>query len=301
MKKSKLFFQFYKAIELAFAPGADKHSYRKCNCKKVKIFGYEDRRNIIKSTNQLCKFIESNYSHINIIKNIDSNHIEKFFLDKSKYCSKNTMNNYKYCIRKLEKMVQQYLYLKVKYIPVNINVHSEINSIRILEMNAQDINIILNECKKTKSKASLAIEVACLFGLRVSEICKLKGKDIDLEKLYLRVYEGKGKKTRSIKIDNLEKLELCIRIKHNVSDEERICALKENSVNAVIRRMLIKNKIIKYKVHKTGVHAIRKSYAKKSYNKHLKECCDKNDAWDKTAAELGHGKGRKSLKNVYVR
>lgn len=301
MRKSKLFYQFYKAIAQATSLGADKHSYKKSGSKKVKIFSFEDRRNIIKCINQLCIYIEDSYPEVIKIKDISSEHVNEFFTYKAKYCSKSTMKNYRYCIRKMEKMVQQYLHLKVRYIDENFKVNYSVDYIRNLEMSPNDISIILNECRNSNSKARLGIELTVLFGLRVSEICKLKGKDINLEDMYIHVHEAKGKRSRNIKIDTLEKLEVCIRIKEQIAMDERVCKLKEDSVNAVIRRMLVKNKIKRYTKAKTGVHAIRKSYAKRTYMKSLNELDSELKAWDKTAETLGHNAGRKSLKNVYVK
>lgn len=198
-------------------------------------------------------------------------------------------------------MVQQYLHLRVKYIDEDFKVDYDVDYIRSLEMLSNDISIILNECRNSRSEARLGIELTVLFGLRVAEICKLKGKDINLEELYIHIHESKGKRSRNIKIDNLEKLEVCTRIKEQISNDERVCKLKEDSVNAVIRRMLIKNKIKRYTKARTGVHAIRKSYAKRTYIKNLNELDSELKAWDKTAETLGHNAGRKSLKNVYVK
>lgn len=301
MKEERLFFQFYKAICLALSLRTDKYSYKKSKCKKVKIYSYEDRRNIIKCTEQLCNFIEHNYTEITRIKEINNNQIEAFLKYKGEFCTKNTINNYKYCIRKVEKMVKQYLYLKVEYMPENIKVKTKDDYLRNIGMDKDDIIILLNECKKSKSKAVAGIELGIKFGLRVAEICKVKGKDINLEKKLLHIHESKGKRSRYIPIDNLEKLEICNRIKSYITDNERVCKLKEDSINATIRRMLLKNKITKYKDAKTGVHSIRKYYATKTYINKLGEKNDEKEAWDSTAIELGHNKGRQALKNVYVK
>lgn len=301
MTEEKLFFQFYKAICLALSLGTDKHSYKKSGCKKVKIYSYEDRRNIIKCMDQLCKFIECTYPEICKIKEINEVHIEMFLRYKGEFCTKNTINNYKYCIRKIEKIINQYLYIRVKYLSSNLNIKVKKEYLRDIEMEKQDIELLLNECRRSNSKAVDGIILSIYFGLRVAEICKLKGKDIDLENKILHIHESKGKKSRDIKIDNYNKLEICIKIKSLISENERICKLKEDSINAVIRRMLLKNKITKYSMSRTGIHSIRKYYAKKSYNKNLEVFKDEIKAWDTTAKELGHGKGRKVLKNVYVK
>ena len=300
MKEEKLFYQFYKAIERCFKPGVDKHSYKKSKATKVKIFSYEDRRNIIKTTNLLSNFIEKNYPDIIYIKDITSREIQEFFYEKSKYCSKNTLMNYKYCIKKLEKMVQQELHINVEYIS-NIKVKTSNNILRDIELSEKHLEILLRDVEQSDSKAVVAIKIAALFGLRVSEICKLKGKDIDIEKRLVHIIDAKGKRSRQIKIESKEQLEICTNIKDNVKDEERVCPLREDSINTYIRRTLLKNNIKVYNEKKTGVHAIRKYYAKRDYIKNIEKTSSEKKAWAQTSMNLGHGSSRKTLINTYVK
>ena len=301
MEKNKLFYQFYKGICLAFNPGCDKHSYKRSGCRKVKIFGYEDRRNIIKIANQLSNYLTKNHPEINKIKEITANEVTDFLLCKNNYCSKNTMKNYQYGIKKLERICNEHLYLNVKLYDTNLNLEGITPYIRDIEMSDNDLDILLNEIKNSNSKAKLGIELLCYFGLRVSEICKLKGQDISLENMTLHVHESKGKRSRDLAIDSLEKLEVCKKVVASVKRNERVCPLRHDSVNAEIRRILVKNKITKYKEHKTGVHSIRKSVAKKELLKILDETGDMKVAEEATATMLGHGKKRKDIINTYVK
>lgn len=302
MKKEKIFYQFYKAINACFVPGVDKHSYKKSKETKVKIFSWEDRRNIIKVTNQLSKFIEKNYPKIKYIKDISDEEITDFLNEKSLSCSRNTLINYKYCIKKLEKMVKQELYLKVNYIN-NIKIESYNNTypLRDIELSKMHLEVIMKNVEVSKSKAIIGIQFGILFGLRVSEICKLKGKDIDLEKGLLHIIDAKGKRSRDIKIYSKEQLELCNRVKNTLKDEERVCPLREDSVNTYLRRILLKNNITIYNQKKTGIHAIRKFYAKRDYLKNIEETSSEKKAWEQTSLNLGHSKNRKTLINTYVK
>lgn len=301
MKAEKIFYQFYKAIEKCTAIGTDKYSYKKSNCKKVKIFSYEDRRNLIKVTSLLCDFLEEIYSEIVFIKDIKTKHIQNFFIEKAKYCTKSTLKNYYYCIRKLEKMIKQELLLSIDYTS-NIKIpNGTIAVLRDIKMNEGDLQILLDECNKSSSKARSGIMLSMLFGLRVSECCKIKGKDIKLADKFIHIHDSKGKRCRNIKIETEEQRKFCEYIKATVSGEDRICPLREDSVNQEIRRMLLKHKINIYQESKTGIHAIRKSYATKKYKDNLQQGMDETDAWDNTCDRLGHGAGRKVLKNVYVK
>lgn len=301
MKKEKLFFQFYKAINLCFTPGADKHSYKRSNETKVKIFSYSDRRNIIKVADQLSKFIEKNYHEIIYIKDIGTDQIQAFFQEKSLYCTRNTLMNYKYCIRKLEKMVKQELHLNINYIN-GVIIKSNNNTIlRDVELSQNHLEIILKDSEVSKSKAVIAIKIAAVFGLRVGEVCKLKGMDIDIEKGVLHIVDSKGKRSRDIKIFTSQQLEICNYIKNTVKENERVCSLRENSVNAYLRRALLKNNITLYQEKKTGVHALRKHYAKRDYLNNLDKTKSKEKAWSQTSLNLGHSSNRKVLMNTYVK
>lgn len=163
------------------------------------------------------------------------------------------------------------------------------------------MEILLRDVEQSDSKAVVAIKIAALFGLRVSEICKLKGKDIDIEKRLVHIIDAKGKRSRQIKIESKEQLEICTNIKDNVKDEERVCPLREDSINTYIRRTLLKNNIKVYNEKKTGVHAIRKYYAKRDYIKNIEKTSSEKKAWAQTSMNLGHGSSRKTLINTYVK
>lgn len=301
MKDEKLFYQMYKAIERCFCSGTDKHSYKKSNAKKVKIFSYGDRRNIIKVANQLCNFVEENYPEINLIKEIKNDHINEFFIKKAQYCSQNTLKNYKYCINKLEKMIKQELHIKVNYMSAFKMPNGNNILLRDVELKEEHLEVLLEELERSSSKAVLGIKVAKEFGLRVSEVCKLQGRDIDLVNGILYIADSKGKRSRKIKIKTLEQIELCKNIKINIGEMSRVCPIREDSVNCLIKRILIKNNITTYRNKKTGVHAIRKHYAKKDYINNLKENDSEEKSWAKTSINLGHSSNRKVLKNTYVK
>ena len=103
------------------------------------------------------------------------------------------MKNYQYGIKKLERICNEHLYLNVKLYDTNLNLEGITPYIRDIEMSDNDLDILLNEIKNSNSKAKLGIELLCYFGLRVSEICKLKGQDISLENMTLHIHESKGK------------------------------------------------------------------------------------------------------------
>lgn len=148
--------------------------------------------------------------------------------------------NCKYCINKLDKMVKQEIYLNVDYMN-NVKIkNSNKYVLRDIELSQKHLDIIAKVNELSNSKNVIAIQFAELFGLRVSEICKLKGKDMNIENKILRIVDSKGSRSRDIKILITEQLNLCNNIKCLIAEEERVCPLREDSVNTFLRRTLLK-------------------------------------------------------------
>lgn len=298
-KNIKLFYQFKIAIDKCFKPGIDKHSYKSNNCGKEKIFSYSYRRNIISKTDQFCKYISKEYTEIKLIKELTSYHIQAFLNYKGNTCSYETLKSYVYYFKKLERMVRQEMYLKVDYTS-NVVIEKNKDTKRNIAMKEEDLNQIQDELDNSRSKAAIGIKLGMLFGLRVSEICKLQGRDIKLEEKMLHIHESKGKRSRDLEIDTVEKMELCKEIKACVNDKERIVPLREDSVNAFLRKKLLKNNITKYKDKTTGIHSIRKMYAKEVFKKEIISGKNIKDATDRVSLKLGHNKDRKITYTAYI-
>lgn len=60
----------------------------------------------------------------------------------------------------------------------------------------EEVRRILNACENPKHRMILALCYGC--GLRVSEVCRLRVRDIDGERLQLRIAQGKGAKDRAV-------------------------------------------------------------------------------------------------------
>ncbi len=65
-------------------------------------------------------------------------------------------------------------------------------------LNEQEVKLILKTPKLLKHRIVLALLYGC--GLRNSELCNLRIKDVDLDRKMLRVYRGKGRKDRYVPI-----------------------------------------------------------------------------------------------------
>lgn len=299
MRRIKLFYQFKIAIDRCFKIRVDKHSYKKANCKKEKIFSYSYRRNIIAKTDQFCKFIERNYQEIKMIKEIKSYHVQQFLEYKAKTCTEETLKSYYYYFKKMERMIRQEMYLNVNFTD-GVVVNSAKSSRRTISMENKDLEILNKSIEDSSSKAVIGIKIAELFGLRACEICKLQGRDIDLVNKKLHIHESKGKRSRDLPIDSESKYLLCKEIKESVTDFERVVPLREDSLNAFLRRKLISNNITRYNNSCTGIHSIRKLYAKETYKDELAKGVTEKEAVNYVSNSLGHGDGRKITVTAYI-
>lgn len=303
MGRASLKKQFHFAIESCFSPGADKHSYKGTKCEKIKIFSYETLRYYYKVSAQFAEFTKKNNPNIKYIKNITSDHLQSFVNSKRCIWSKVTMSNQKSAFRVLEKMCNQY-YQKDTFnffegVEFKSNKTEKIKD-EWMERAILDKVIEYKKQKGCTSKGLLAIEIAAAFGLRVSEVCSLKGKDIDLKFSNLHIHESKGKRNRDLPINTQKKRKLCEYIKNNYQDEERVVNLREDSVNQFLRRTLIAMNIKKFVISRSGIHAIRKMVATEEYKELRFAGMSEYEAETKVSQILGHNKRRTDVTNAYI-
>lgn len=296
--------QFQFAIDDCFSSGADKHSYKRQNCEKIKIFSYETLRYYYKVSGQFAMYVKANYPQIKYIRDICNTHLQAYINSKKDIWSHITMMNNKSAFKVLEKMCNQYYHgAKDFNFFKGVEFHSsKKEKIRDEWMKRDELEKLI-EYKKNKdctSKALLGVEIAAAFGLRVSEVCSLKGKDINIEYSSLHVHEGKGKRSRNLPINTPAKKRLCEYIKCTFEDEERVCQLREDSVNQWLKRSFVEMNISKYKAAKTGIHAVRKLVATEEYNMLIENGKTSKEAEKQVSISLGHNKQRKDITNAYI-
>lgn len=170
---------------------------------------------------------------------------------------------------------------------------------RDITMTEEHAELLLNYCKNSTAKAAIGVRFALMFGLRVSEVTKIMAKDIDFEKRTLHIHRSKGGLSRDIPIAELH-LKFLKEIKNQFDENQRLCPLKNDSVNKFIYRVFEFHGINDYKDAKTSVHAIRKLWAQKLYNKLRHEGKTIKQACEEVSVQLGHGKDRKDVFNRYI-
>ena len=68
----------------------------------------------------------------------------------------------------------------------------------------EEIMAMLHQLKNTPTyNIRLAVSLLYACGLRVSEVCQLRIKDFDLERMVITVFEGKGDKDRQVRIPDI--------------------------------------------------------------------------------------------------
>ncbi|MBP3916190.1 tyrosine-type recombinase/integrase [Clostridium sp.] len=301
-----LIYQFKSSIDGNFRPGAEKHSCKKNKSGKVIVFSYSTRESLIKFSCNLVNFLKDNYPEVKKLKEIEMDHIYAFFEEKKKTCSQYTLDQYRSYLHTLEKLIKQHYHFRVKLYPEEKIYKSSKKKkietkLRNVSMKQEDLDALLKYKANSNSKCMVGLRLADLFGLRVSEICSLKAKDINLEKNYLHIHESKGKRSRNIPIENFMQMSLCNELVEKFLPEERVCPVREDTLNKFLSRGCASLHITRYKNAKTGVHSIRKKVAKQKLASEKKNGSTLQEAKDTTSKYLGHNENRNTVMNAYIK
>lgn len=293
-------YQFLFAINNNFKEKMDKHSLKKQGkMNGTRIFSYADRKNLIDFSANFSNFLKEKYPNIKLAKDIKSEHIQAFLNEKSQMCSKKTLEQYVSKFNKLENLLNASYGDHFNYKGYFIPVTKENTKIRQISMSEGDFKKLRQAFSNTNSNAKTGIELAHRCGLRVSEVTKLKYKDIDLENNVIRIVDSKGKRSRDIPIQHKD-LQYFTELKQmgkNVNS--RVCPVQVGSINTAIRRKLLELGLAD-KYEKTTIHAIRKMYAQDRFNTLRKEGNSIQKSLGIVSVELGHGENRKELMRQYV-
>lgn len=293
-------YQFLYAINFNFKEKMDKHSLkRQGKMDNTRIFSYADRKNLIDFSSNFANFMKANHPNVKLAKNIKAEHIQEFLNEKSKRCSRKTLEQYASKINKLENVLNATYGDSFCYKGYFIPVAQENTKIRQIGMDINDFRKLRQAFSNTNSCAKVGIELAHRAGLRVSEITKLQYKDIDLENNVIKVIDSKGKRSRDIPIQKQD-LNYFTELKamgKNVNS--RVCPVQAGSINTAIRRKLHEIGLAD-RYEKTTIHAIRKMYAQDRFNTLRNEGNSIQKSLAIVSSELGHGENRKELMTHYV-
>ena len=101
-------------------------------------------------------------------------------------------------------------------------------------------------------------------------------------------------------IDTLLKISLCSDAIKDLDSNDRICPVREDSLNRYLNRGLKEMNITRYSNSKTGIHSIRKKVAKEKMTEAKTEGYTNQQSRDKTSKYLGHNKNRDAVINAYI-
>ncbi|MBI6051760.1 tyrosine-type recombinase/integrase [Clostridium perfringens] len=279
-------YQLKTAIEKNFKEGMDKHSIKANGGDGTKIFSYSDRKNLINFTSNFSNWMKFNYPEVKLAKDINSNHVQSFLNSKAQDCSRATLKQYVSKANKMAKLINNTYNQNLKFNVVAPVSKSSNQPLRNKQMEVNHYNKLISKMRDGNGKNALMITKN--FGLRVSELTKLQGRDIDLDKGVIRVVGGKGGRDREVPIRTLEQREVAQKLKATVSQEtDRIVPIKQNSVNMALSRAM--DKIgVGNEYSDTGIHSIRKLYAQEQYNYYRSSGMEINQALGEVSRDLGH-------------
>lgn len=297
--------QVFHVIDSNFNPGQEKRNDKfDDNMDKAKIYSFSERNNLRQTAMELADYCKASYD-VKQLKHISFGMVRRFMKEKAKTCNQTTLNNISSRLNKLEKLVNQtYKSADVNWSYVQVKSLIGEEKLRDIPMDRKDFNKLISYAKDNNltSKAVIGVELAGAFGLRVSEVCKLQVRDIDLSNMTLHIHESKGGLSRDLKINEEQKI-LVEKAISNKGFLDRIVPIKEDSVNKWIRETLPKVKGIeadKYIKAKTGIHSIRKMWATERYHELMAKGLDDKEASNVVSIELGHGENRWDVIKNYI-
>lgn len=297
-KKRNLKYQFLHAIDSNFKEKMDKHADKRNGIRNTgKVYSYSDRKNLVDLSANFSNWMKSNYPNVTMIKNINSNHIQEFLNSKSETCSNTTLKIYVSHFQKLEKQINNTYNTKLHFnvtAPIGRN---EGQKIRTASMSYADYIKLEGSYSNPYSNGRIAINLAAKAGLRVSEISKLKGSDIDLQKKCLHIIDSKGKRSRDVPIAQKD-VSYFSELKEIVGSN-RCCPIQSESILKSVNRHM-NSCGIKENYQETAIHSIRKMYAQERFDELRAEGNSISKAWSQVSVALGHGADRTSLMKTYI-
>lgn len=289
--------QLINAIDKNFKPGMDKHSIKnEVGSNNIRIYSYADRRNLVKFTSNFSNFMKENYKEVRLVKDIKSEHVQKFLNLKAETCSKSTIEQYVSKANKIQNLINTTYNSHNKLVLEIPKTKKEVY--RDKQMTVEHYKILQ---KNMSGNGLKALECAKNFGLRVDEISNLRKGDIDLEKKIIKVIAGKGGRDRDVHLKTKEQLDIARKLYNSrLALTERVIPIKADSINRALNRAMQKIKL-KDEYEKTGIHSIRKLYAQQEYDR----CRNKGMSIEKARAvvskQLGHSEERGKDDNLIKR
>lgn len=315
--------QFTNAIDQNFKPGVNKHNYTGTDRL---IFSYSERNTFINISSNFVNYLKKYHPDIRYIRDIKPEITIEYFQHKSSIWSDATIKSQYSALDKISDLTKQ-TYKKsdigfMDGVEKPIKIKGEENKIvyRTILMERSDYNKIIAASttgrRNSDTPSVAAIKMASVTGARVSELARLKVKDIDLENNRVHLV-GKGGKHRTLTNISPERIAVIKKIyavhckgkqpNDYVFTSKNGKAIRPDSINRQLCRLCQSVKdgkctlADKYQSNKTGIHSIRKMWATERYQELVSTGIDQKKAAGNVIEELGHGRQRTELCRVYIK
>jgi integrase len=306
--------QFLTAIDRNFnESGSDKHSAKGGQHSGTeetmgRVWSYAERKSLIDISSQLAVYCKDTFG-IKQIKDITANNIQDFLKNKASECNHNTLENYVSRLNKMEVLINKtFSSANVDWRGNIVAPTSEISmsgKTRNIWMDKVHFEQILDYGKDSKSLAPIGVELAGMFGLRVSECEKLQLRDINFNKMIVHIHQSKGGKSRDIPMthEQTERLKDIINERELTNGTDKIVGIKAESINRWLNRACSSEelKLNQYCDSKSGIHSIRKMWAQEQYDNFRNEGYSRKESIDKVSMLLGHGENRRDIAEAYIK
>jgi integrase len=290
-------YQFLTAINKHFEEGMDKHALKRAgDMDGTRVFSYADRSGLVDLASSFSNYMKENHADIKEIRSITTDHVQGFLNSKCATTSQKTLDQYASKFRKLEKLVND------TYKSCHVDFHgiavppSEKNGggkVRNQMLAHKDYQTMLNRTTNENLVRGLLLSYSC--GLRASEVCKLKGSDINTQTNTIHIVDSKGKRSRDVKIPQQYQKE----VQALASIDGRVCPVQHESLQKAFRRELQRNGLAE-QYPNGAFHLCRKAYATQLYQECRGSGMDIQQSLSKVSVALGHGEKRNALMREYI-
>ena len=297
MSTKNIKYQFLHAINQNFKENQDKHFLKKEHrTGQATIFSYSTRTNLIDISSCFANWLKNSHLEIKQVKDITPQHIAEFLSMKAESCSQKTLANYKSMFQKLSSVVNTTYHISTNYtkdLIVPASCKNGGGKIRCQLLESMDYHTLLKISNANLKKALLLSQN---FGLRASEISKLKVVDITADSIHL--IDSKGKRSRTIPIQTMAQKQSLLSV-YSLINNDRVCPVQHESLQQAFRRELKRNNLdSKYK--NGCFHLCRKAYATKQYKECRSAGLTVKESMQKVSSLLGHGMNRFELMKEYI-
>jgi integrase len=192
-------------------------------------------------------------------------------------------------LKKLELGIRKVFHKNVRIVPKDLELPRRSLKLRrnCMAYTDEQVEAILKEAHKINDEAAKALELQVRFGLRITEVLKLRKKDVHFERGMLVVWRGKGGRLREVPIEDEESrallFELCM------GKEEDDLLFKDLSVWK-LEWEVMKRACTAAGIKASRTHNLRHTYAVRQYEKRIREGKTNKEARKEVSLLMGHNR-----------